>query len=165
MIYFQFFFSRPLHPLHFYSCIFHLPPLPLSACLHFIPPTFHLPPFHSLLSFPPFPAFSRPPCPGSSVGGHDESPGDHTATDAADPPAAGSLPPAAPGLAPAAAGSDAAAGKHTTSTRSRRCIATARAHSQQPRVLDTLTKKNLKLTHPFMSPLINHLRCVAGSIP
>lgn len=43
--------------------------------------------------------------------------------------------------------------------------AAAHAHSQQPCVLDTLTKRNLKLTHLFMSPLINHLRYVAGSIP
>lgn len=50
------------------------------------------------------------PCPGSSVGGHDESPGDHAATDAADPPAAGAFPSAAPGPAPAAAGCYATAG-------------------------------------------------------
>lgn len=69
----------------------------------------HCLPF-SLLSFLNFP--SSPP--GSSIGGHDESPGDHAATDAADPPAAGAFPPAAPGLAPAAAGCNAAAGTVTT---------------------------------------------------
>lgn len=65
----------------------------------------------SALTFPPL--FSDRPCPGSSVSGHDESPGDHAATDAADPPAAGALPPAAPGPAPTAAGRDAAAGTDT----------------------------------------------------
>ena len=61
---------------------------------------------HSILSR----FLSRPLCPGSSVSGHDESPGDHAATDAADPPAAGAFPPAAPGPAPTAAGCYATAG-------------------------------------------------------
>lgn len=186
------------------------------------------------------PILSHPSRPGSSVSGHDESPGDHAATDAADPPAAGSVPPAAPGPAPAAAGCNAAAGKHTHShfnactlrqifrskhTGSCRHTHTyigpcpigsrlvcwryihilqvpyfgmtvwrvckhklkphthsptqplvtlcssvsqppaAHANSPQPGVLDTLTKRNLKLTHLFTSPLINRLLCVTGSVP
>lgn len=62
---------------------------------------------------PPLSFLSHPPCPGSSVSGHDESPGDHTPTDAADPPAAGSFSPAAPSFAPAAAGCNVAAGTNT----------------------------------------------------
>lgn len=89
--------------------------------LHFVPIPFHhlhLCLFHSLFSLffslCPFPLLTcHPPCPGSSVSGHDESPGDHAATDAADPSAAGAFSPAAPGLAPAAAGCYAAAGTHT----------------------------------------------------
>lgn len=53
------------------------------------------------------------PPPGSSVSGHDESSGDHTATDAANPPAAGAVTSAAAGPAPAAAGRHVAAGTHT----------------------------------------------------
>lgn len=84
---------------HIYCILF---VLPLSAPVFF---------FLSQLSFRP--SVSPHPCPGSSVSGHDESPGDHATADAADPPAAGALPPAAPGPAPAAAGCDAAAGTHT----------------------------------------------------
>lgn len=67
---------------------------------------------YSALRFFVFPHHHRP-CIGSSVSGHDESPGDDAAADAADPPAAGAFPPAAPGPAPAAAGCNAAAGTHT----------------------------------------------------
>lgn len=63
---------------------------------------------HSTCSF-----FSLLLHPGSSVSGYDESPGDHTATDAADPSAAGSFSPAAPGFAPAAAGRNVTAGTNT----------------------------------------------------
>lgn len=100
--------------------------IPPSISLLFCLPsfTFPFPPALSCLSTPlsarlsptitPFHPFLRhPPRPGSSVSGHDESPGDHATTDAADPPAAGSFPPAAPGPAPAAAGCNAAAGMHT----------------------------------------------------
>lgn len=67
---------------------------------------------YSALRFFVFPHHHRP-CIGSGVSGHDESPGDDAAADAADPPAAGAFPPAAPGPAPAAAGCNAAAGTHT----------------------------------------------------
>lgn len=99
MIYFSNFllFHSSLNPFHSYSFqLFTLLSVP------------NVPPLSASLFFPFF-----PPCPGSSVSGHDESPGDHAATDAADPPAAGSLPPAAPGPAPAAAGCNAAAGTDT----------------------------------------------------
>lgn len=50
------------------------------------------------------------PCPGACVGGHDDSPGDHPAANAADSSAASPVPSAAPSPSPAAAGGHAAAG-------------------------------------------------------
>ena len=57
-------------------------------------------------------------CPGASVRGYDDTPGDHSPADAADPPAAGPEPSAAPGPPAAAAGPHVATGtrsytKHT----------------------------------------------------
>lgn len=97
------------HSSHFLHLITFPSPTPnphLPVFISFLPPPLSLCP-SSLL---------HPSCPGSSVSGHDESPGDHAATDAADPPAAGAFPPAAPGPAPAAAGCNAAAGKAHTHT-------------------------------------------------
>lgn len=108
----------------FFQLFLLIPPSISLLCFHCLPffpvlSQFSHPFYIFHLSFAPNPVFSfhpflsHPPHPGSSVSGHDESPGDHAATDAADPPAAGSFPPAAPGPAPAAAGCNAAAGTHT----------------------------------------------------
>lgn len=122
MLYFSNFLSSSFYPFHssaltFYSpllTVFNFPPLftPLSlySLVIITPLSLFLFSFLSLIISLPLSSSS---CPGSSFGGHDESPGDHAATDAADPSAAGAFPAAAPGPAPAAAGCYATAGTHT----------------------------------------------------
>lgn len=111
--------SNPFHSsaLTFYSpllTVFNFPPLftplSLSSLVMITLLSLLLFSFPSLIISLPLSSSSHP---GSSFGGHDESPGDHAATDAADPSAAGALPSAAPGPAPAAAGCYATAGTHT----------------------------------------------------
>lgn len=106
MIYFQAFSYFPFTPsIHLTPFIAYLPTLNNSKCSQ-LPRCLLC--SHSTCSF-----LSLLPRPGSSVSGYDESPGDHAATDAADPSAAGSFPPAAPGFAPAAAGRNVTAGTNT----------------------------------------------------
>lgn len=59
--------------------------------------------FHSL----------HPSLPGASICGNDESTGDHTPTDAADPSTTSPFPPAAPSSLTTTTGSHASAGEHT----------------------------------------------------
>lgn len=71
--------------------------------------TLQLKSFHTAnVSFSPSPSFL-----GASICGNDESTGDHTPTDAADPSTAGPFPPTAPSPPTTTTSSHASAGEHT----------------------------------------------------